>query len=412
VRYDDCSNGALIFEPATGTDVTNGIITVNTGENLNGMGWKSCGNIATEGASGISRDHTMVICPDVVDFGGTSAWGSSPGSYTWYKSMYASIPEVQMHEIGHNLGHHHSGKDGVTYGDPTCVMGGYGSWSDEGINYCFNAAKTWANKWYESYHVTIDPTGETHDGTLVGINAVKDGTIAEAGQDVVLKIASSGETDLYVMFNRKAGANNEVIQYGDQVVITEQYRETGASSFWQASLSSGEEYTQSNWGASGTLTVKVCSLETGSPGSARVLVYATGHATLSCDFNSSYTNSPTVATDVSPTVAPAPAFVGAGCQDIASKFSWNGKDRNCKFVARKHYSNRCLIEALAEFCPVTCRKQSQCTCYNTGGSFQMPNGKNQRSCRWAKNKPFLAEKRCRNNFIRSNCPIACGVCQG
>jgi len=410
VRYDDCSNGALIFEPATGTDVTNGIITVNTGEKLNGMGWKSCGNIATEGARGISRDHTMVICPDVVDFDGTSAWGSSPGSYTWYKSMYASIPEVQMHEIGHNLGHSHSGKDGVTYGDPTCIMGGYGSWSDEGLNYCFNAAKTWANKWYESYHVTIDPISETHVGILVGINAVKDGTIAETGQDVVLKIDSSGETDLYVMFNRKAGANNEVLQYGDQVVITEQYRETGASSSWQASLSSGEEYTQSNWGASGTLTVKVCSIETSSPGSARVLVYASGHATLSCDSSNSNTNSP-IAGQVGSSIVEVPVVVG-GCQDSVRKFAWNGMDKTCKFVAQKRYNNRCLIEALAEFCPVTCRKQSQCTCYDTAGSFQMRNGRQTRSCRWATKNPFLAEKRCRNNFIRSNCPIACGVCQG
>jgi len=43
------------------------------------------------------------------------------------------------------------------------------------------SAKIWANKWYESYHVTVDPTGATYDGTLVVINAVKDGI------DVVLK---------------------------------------------------------------------------------------------------------------------------------------------------------------------------------------------------------------------------------
>ena len=110
----------------------------------------------------------------------------------------------------------------------------------------------------------IDPTSNTYDGTLVGINAVKDGTIAETGQDVVLKIASSGEADLHVMFNRKVGANNEVPQYGDQVVITEQDRERSTSRFWQASLSSREEYTQSNWGASGTFIVNVCSLETSS----------------------------------------------------------------------------------------------------------------------------------------------------
>ena len=32
---------------------------------------------------------------------------------------------VFIHQ-GHNLGHHHSGKDGVTYADPTCNMGNQG----------------------------------------------------------------------------------------------------------------------------------------------------------------------------------------------------------------------------------------------------------------------------------------------
>jgi hypothetical protein len=212
------------------------------------MGWQTCRSLVITGASGISRDHTMIVCPDVVDFEGAAAWGSSPGSHSWYKSRYASVPLVQVHEIGDNLGHGHSGKDGVTYADHTCNMGNQDSWSDKGTNFCFNAAKTWANKWYASYHVRIDPTWNTYDGTLVGINAVKDGTIAATGQDVVLNIASSGEINLYyVMFNRKVGANIEVPQYGDQVVITEQYRKMSASSSWQASLSSGEEYTQSNW---------------------------------------------------------------------------------------------------------------------------------------------------------------------
>jgi len=85
------------------------------------------------------------------------------------------------------------------------------------------------------------------------------------------------------MFNCKAGANDEVPQYGDQVVITEQASEKGSTSSWQASLSSGRVYTQDNWGTSGTLTVKVCSLENGSPGLARILVYTTGEGTLNCD---------------------------------------------------------------------------------------------------------------------------------
>ena len=99
VRYEECSNDKLHFEPATGTGVNNGVITVNTiSTDLNGLAWQSCGSIATTGASGISRDYTMIVCPDAVDFGGAAAWGQAPGSISWYRSMYASAPIVQVHE--------------------------------------------------------------------------------------------------------------------------------------------------------------------------------------------------------------------------------------------------------------------------------------------------------------------------
>ena len=308
-----------------------------------------------------------------------------------------------MHEIGHNLGHGHSGKGGVTYADPTCNMGNQGSWSDAGTNFCFNAAKTWANKWYESYHVTVDPSSATYDGTLVGINAVKDGTIA-AGQDVVLKISSSGETDMYVMFNRQAGANDEVPQYGDQVVITEQEDELYYTSSWLAGLSESgvTTYTRS-WSGSGTLTVKVCSLNTGSPGTASILVYATGHATLSCGAS---TPAPTKATVTSPptrTPVTSPPTITGGCQDNDAKFVYNGKLKSCKFISKKNTIKRCTKAGAAENCPVTC--DIGCTCFDTEGTF-LTRGR-LRDCAWAETKPNYCTRR---NEVRSNCPITCGVC--
>lgn len=101
MRYDDCSNGALIFDPTTGNDVNNGVLTVSTTEDLNGMAWQTCGNIAIAGASArnISRDFTMVVCPNVVNFNGAAAWGNLPGDLSWYRSMYASAPIVQVGTI-------------------------------------------------------------------------------------------------------------------------------------------------------------------------------------------------------------------------------------------------------------------------------------------------------------------------
>ena len=48
---------------------------MNTSTNLANIGWQACGTIATNGVSGISRDFTMIVCPDTVDFGGAAAWG-------------------------------------------------------------------------------------------------------------------------------------------------------------------------------------------------------------------------------------------------------------------------------------------------------------------------------------------------
>ena len=30
-----------------------------------------------------------------------AAWGTVPGIKSWYRSKYASVPKVQMHELGH-----------------------------------------------------------------------------------------------------------------------------------------------------------------------------------------------------------------------------------------------------------------------------------------------------------------------
>eukprot|EP00979_Chaetoceros_neogracilis_P014150 scaffold4463_cov185-Chaetoceros_neogracile.AAC.1 len=87
------------------------------------MGWRACGNIATNGARGIGRDFTMIVCPDVVNFNGAAAYGQMPGTISWYRSKHASAPIAQIHEIGHNLGHGHSGKGTIEYADPTCNMG-------------------------------------------------------------------------------------------------------------------------------------------------------------------------------------------------------------------------------------------------------------------------------------------------
>eukprot|EP00979_Chaetoceros_neogracilis_P016215 scaffold7356_cov164-Chaetoceros_neogracile.AAC.2 len=428
VRYDDCSNGALIFDPATGTNVNNGVLTVTTTENLDGMTWQNCGRIATNGARGINRDYTMIVCPDVVNFGGAAAWGQMPGSISWYKSRYASAPIVQMHELGHNLGHHHSGKDGVTYADPTCNMGNRGSWSDRGSNFCFNAAKTWANKWYEEYHMTVDPSSGGYDGTLVGINAVKDRTITATGQDIVIKVDSPGETDLYIIYNRQTGANNQVPENGDEVVIVEQSRELKRTSSWRAALSEGEVYTQSSWSGTGTLIVKVCSLETGTPGSARVLVYATGQETLNCNTasptavpdtasptGSPVTKSPTVSpVSASPTGSPvtksptvSPVASPTGSPITAPVNVPTGAPVNAPTGAPVKAPVSAPVNAPTG-APVSEPTQDD-SCQDS--TLKITIGiKKERTCEWIGMSSRRIDAYCQVPAIAANCPVACGIC--
>lgn len=282
VRYWDCSNGQLDFIYGTGTGVNNGVITVTTSNNLNGATWQSCGSWASALLpNDVSYNHVMYICPDVVNFEGAAAWGSRPGSNSWYRSQYASAPIVQVHEVGHNLGHGHSGVT-ETYDDGSCNMGNRGQWNDAGTNYCFNAAKTWYNGWYSDYHQVISPIAASYSSELVGINNVQQGDAIQGVHDVVLKIANSGEADHYVHFNRREGANNEVPNFGDRVVVYTQGG-LGSVSTKQADMGEGGIFTKSNWANSGfTLTIKVCSITIGSPDLAVVLVYLAGSNDLSC----------------------------------------------------------------------------------------------------------------------------------
>lgn len=76
-RYGECSNGSLILNPASGNRVHNGVLTIETTTSMHGADWTTCGNVASMSSSGISRDLTMVVCPEEVNFRGAAAWGDT-----------------------------------------------------------------------------------------------------------------------------------------------------------------------------------------------------------------------------------------------------------------------------------------------------------------------------------------------
>lgn len=148
--------------------------------------------------------------------------------------------------------------DDEEYDDPSCQMGGEWGTIYDGEK-CFNAAKTYELGWYSEYNGITNPTSSAFRGSLVGINDVVNDEVS-SDQFVAVKIADSGETNLFMMYNRVEGVNKflEIQYYRDKVVVVKQ-RKDGRQSWVMAVLDKGDTYTKNNWAGSGNaLKIKVC----------------------------------------------------------------------------------------------------------------------------------------------------------
>jgi hypothetical protein len=125
-----CSKGRLSFKAATGDAVVNGVINVNLSKSM--TNYTSDSEVRNEALSLIPKDpnavndytFTILVMPDSSKsfLSGAKAW--LPGTMSWYRDLYGSDPTYLLHELGHNLGHGHSGYGKYNeYGDPTCTMG-------------------------------------------------------------------------------------------------------------------------------------------------------------------------------------------------------------------------------------------------------------------------------------------------
>jgi len=220
-------------------------------------------------------DFIMIIMPPCVNFEGAAAWGETPGQATWYTGPTASYPLVQVHELGHNFGHQHSGKGGVSYADPTCSMGNQGGWSDIGTKMCFNGAKTWFFGWFSEYHETVTLSSSSYTGTIIGASEMN------WSDTIIVKVAAEAyyNDDLYITFNSATGGNSGVTGNPNQVIITEQSGERQISA-WKAALSAGQQWSTS-WN-SRTIVVKICGISSGTPRKATIIVAYSGSSALNC----------------------------------------------------------------------------------------------------------------------------------
>jgi len=277
-QFRACSANALRIFPGKETSMTApGTIRVDINMKLNNGGDTTILNAAISAANAKlgfniqSRYQNVYFAKNGCYKDGQGpgcSYGAYAGINSWYSmypSRYITYSGIQGHEHGHNLGLLHSGKNGAPYDDHSCMMGNP-LYSDDVGKMCFNPAKSWFLEWYPgSGELVFDKNKDSvMRKKLVGAG---EWTNPNQGQ-VVIKI-EQGDKDLFVGFNRAAGANSQNKEFDDEVTVIEA-KQSGVSSqsYIKAHLENGEEYTLNG------VTVKVCDLDTNVvPGYANIVIY-------------------------------------------------------------------------------------------------------------------------------------------
>merc|ERR1719266_1513904 len=336
-----CSGGKLGYEPATGnSNIVNGVVEVTLSQNTQGVdrytveGWVDTAAAAVVGSL-TQWTLAMYVLPGGVCFNGAAAYAYINAWKSVYLNTYASYPVVLVHEVGHNLGLAHSGKNGVTYGDKTCWMGnGVGQfWSNDDIpQMCFNAPKNWQLGWYADRQVTVNPTTAGRwESKLVGVDDYLNEQIPSGNEHHVIVKVEIGSTDIYLFYNRKEGRTQDVPQDFDKVVVYKQGSGYSQSSNI-AQLGLNEAHTEPNVSGS-NLIIQVCEIASGTPEYASTMI---------CLDNG--TNDCTCSGTSSPTAAPVPCSGTLFTMDLltdnyGSETSWNLKRGGTTITSGSGYAS-------------------------------------------------------------------------
>lgn len=128
-QFAACSHNELVFVPAQGPYINDGVITVRVNKSTKDGDDKMTNTITAElnklfGVSSPSKiaDHIMYCLPS-----GTMRNGSIAHAYVYswlsvYNDYWCMSPSAQMHEIGHNLGLGHSNQNSIEYDDKSSMV--------------------------------------------------------------------------------------------------------------------------------------------------------------------------------------------------------------------------------------------------------------------------------------------------
>jgi|AntRauTorckE5430_2_1112549.scaffolds.fasta_scaffold05084_2 hypothetical protein len=244
--------------------------------------------------------------------------------------------------------------------------------------------------WFSEHHQDVDPSTSAYEGQLVGTNDVVNDEIS-TGQDMIVKLHSNGETDLFMMYQKTEGITEDIdidheMSFNNHVVIVEQSGDS-QDSWVKASLAPGDVYSKKNWNG-GTLVLQVCSITPGTPDVAKVITFVDGKTTASC-------------------------FSTEGkCVDTSLRFVVNSKLKGgCSWV-RNNPGKRCNKSDVSSMCPQTCGTCGFENCIDGGKPFQ--HNKRNRwtpSCAWIRRRPDRIQKKfCGKRGVSQICRQTCGHC--
>ena len=125
--YRDCSFGKMMFQPAIGTGIHDGVGEVSIGVPLSGLHSFEVENLANQAAitkfgSMNQFDHVAFCLPRGTAGPEWQAYAYFGWLRTVFNDEWCGYASALVHEVGHNLSLQHS-REGSEYGDQSCMMG-------------------------------------------------------------------------------------------------------------------------------------------------------------------------------------------------------------------------------------------------------------------------------------------------